>query len=346
MDGHDVCIDRLLQKLGLLEKEMTYYNRLLYENPELPLQEYRASKELAAWLESYGFKVDWPLVNLPTAFVAAYKNGSGGAVVGFLAEYDALPVVGHGCGHNIIGSSYAGAAIGLAQWLAEAGIPGEVIVYGCPDEEFDGGKVLMVEAGLFDRKQNRGRVLDDVLQIHPGTVNGLWGWSPSATTMLMKFHGKAAHTASEPEKGISALSALRVAFCAMDALRHHVKDGTRFPATIVDGGGAPNAVPEYAEARIHLTAAEREYLEEVVEKVKNCGRGGALATGAQVEFWDGPVYENMILNEALGAVMEQYFTRLGLPVDPPAPVIGATDAGNVSMVAPPARQLSPSPVRR
>ncbi len=320
--------ESLLQNVKSLEAEMFHYSRWLYENPELPRQEYIAAEKLCSWLKGHGFSVQGSLGGLPTAFVAAYQFGSGGPEVGFLAEYDALPAVGHGCGHNIIASSAAGAGIALARWLERTKTPGRVIVYGCPDEEYDGGKVPMVEGGLFPE------TLNAVLHIHPGHINSLWGWTPAATSMLMKFYGKSAHTASEPEEGINALHALLVAFRALDALRHHVRDGTRMPATITDGGGAPNAVPSYAEARIHLTASERDYLVSLIEKVKNCGRGGALATGAEVKFWEGPVYDHLILNEAIGERMGQHFTGIGLDLKNNKTAIGSTDVGNVSVAAP------------
>lgn len=318
----------LQEELKSLAEELIRYNRWLYENPELPRKEYRAAEELSAWLVKNGFDVKREAAGLPTAFVASYQYGKGGPEIGFLAEYDALPVVGHGCGHNIIASSSTGAGIAVARWLADSKTEGKVTVYGCPDEEYDGGKVPMVEKGLFPA------VLNAALHIHPGVTNGLWGWTPSATSMVMKFYGKAAHTASEPEDGINALHALLVAFRALDALRHHVKDGTRMPATITDGGGAPNAVPSYAEGRIHLTTTDKEHLLQVIEKVKNCGRGGALATGAEVDIWAGPIYEHMVLNRAIGERMETHFKKIGLDITPPKRGSGSTDVGNVSVVVP------------
>lgn len=328
MNPDNGSIKGLPEEIKAIQEEMLYYSNWLYKNPELPRQEYNSARELCLWLEKYGFKVTREAAGLPTAFVAVCEKGTGGPEVGFLAEYDALPVVGHGCGHNIIASSAVGAGIALASRLEKTKASGKIIVYGCPDEEYDGGKVPMVEAGLFPSS------LKATLHIHPGTVNGLWGWTPSATSMLMKFYGKAAHTASEPEEGINALHALLIAFRALDALRHHVKDGTRMPATITDGGGAPNAVPEYAEGRIHITTVEKEHLLKVIEKVKNCGRGGAIAAGAEVEFWEGPIYDHMMMNEAIGTVMEGHYKAQGLEVSPPKRGSGSTDVGNVSVVTP------------
>ncbi len=321
-------IKGLPEEIKAIKEEMLHYSNWLYENPELPRQEFNSARELCLWLEKHNFEVTREVAGMPTAFTAVYEQEKGGPQVGFLAEYDALPVIGHGCGHNIIASSSVGAGIALASRLKQTKTPGKVIVYGCPDEEYDGGKVPMVEAGMFPTSLNA------TLHIHPGKVNGLWGWTPSATSMLMKFHGKAAHTASEPEEGINALHALLIAFRALDALRHHVKDGTRMPATITDGGGAPNAVPEYAEGRIHITTVEKDHLLKVIEKVKNCGRGGAIAAGAEVEFWEGPIYDHMLMNEAIGEVMEEHYMALGLEVAPPKRGIGSTDVGNVSVVTP------------
>ncbi|MBW6464549.1 MAG: amidohydrolase [Firmicutes bacterium] len=328
MSVDETLSNAIIQEIDFLKSEMYHYNRWLYDNPEEPKHEYKAVEEICKWLQKHGFTIEPEAAGQPTAFVASYEQGQGGPQVGFLAEYDALPVVGHGCGHNIIASSSVGAGIALSRYLKKSSTAGKVIVYGCPDEEFDGGKVPMVEAGLFPES------LDAALHIHPGIFNAMWGWTPNATSMLMKFYGRAAHTAFEPEAGINALHALLIAFRALDALRHHVKDGTRMPATITNGGGAPNAVPEYAEARIHLTTVEREHLLEVIEKVKNCGRGGAIAAGAEVEFWDGPIYENMSMNMTLGEKFTGHFKELGLDVLPEKPLSGSTDVGNVSLVTP------------
>lgn len=328
MTGKNGIDSRLLRELKALEAEMIHYNRLLYDHPELPRQEYNSARELCAWLERHRFTVSPEVAGLPTAFVATYECGRAGAEVAFLAEYDALPVVGHGCGHNIIASSAVGAALALARMLESSAIPGRITVYGCPDEEYDGGKVPMVEAGLFPS------TLDAVLHIHPGLSNSLWGWTPSATSLVMGFHGKAAHTAFEPEEGINALHALLVTFRALDALRHHVKDGTRMPATITDGGGAPNAVPAFAECRIHLTAGEKDYLLQLTEKVKNCGRGGALATGAEVDIWQGPFYDHMVNNVVIATCMKEAFAKTGRDIVPLERFTGSTDVGNVSMVVP------------
>jgi amidohydrolase len=316
---------RILKTLDQrMRSELLTLVRELYDDPETPAQEYRSAARVAALLAGHGFTVETASAGLATAFVAR-RNGSGpGPAVSFLCEYDALPGVGHGCGHNLIAASTAGAAVALAEVLAQEGLPGTVLVHGTPDEEYDGGKILMAEAGLFDG-------VDAALQIHPSNGgNFIGGSSTPHQTMVFTFQGRAAHTAWEPERGINALSATLITFVGLNALQPHLRPGTRIPATITDGGGAPNAVPERSAFRIHITTLDWDYLAEVSEKVRNCARAGALASGAGLEIQQGPpympTYSNGPLTEALGVSLRQ----LGMEMQPRPPAQAATDVGNVS----------------
>lgn len=314
-----------------LADELFGLARRMYAEPELSGAESRASAWLADLLEAHGFTVQRAVAGLPTAFRADWGNG--GPALGFLAEYDALPVVGHGCGHNIIGTSCAGAAIAVARALQGSGLPARAVVMGCPDEELNGGKVPMVKHGAFAG-------LDACMQVHPSTATRLWAPTPAALSMLATFNGKAAHTASVPWLGVNALNAAVLCINALGLLKQHMTEDVRIPATITDGGGVPNVVSERAEVRIHITVRDPVYLHTVIEQVMNCARGAALATGATVEFWQSPVYLPHRPNGPLGELLAGSLRDLGLTVSPPLLAARAsTDVGNVSQEIPTACAL-------
>lgn len=297
----------------------------LYNNPETPMNEYRAVERITGYLKKEGFEVKVGIAGLETAFIARYRIGEGGPRIGFLAEYDALPEVGHACGHNIIAASCVGAATVLARML-EA--PAEIIVFGTPDEEYDGGKIIMAEAGVFSG-------LDIAMQIHPYPSGSyISTYSTPHRTMVMSFKGKAAHTANNPTEGVNALNAVLVTFAGLNALQQYLKPGSRMPATITHGGGAPNAVPEFAQMRVHITALEPDYLLQLVEKVENCAKAGGLATGAEVDIKKGPIYKRMYPNRVLLGIMEQKMKDFEVEFNGYRDSNAATDVGNVSWECP------------
>jgi amidohydrolase len=305
--------------------EFSDLSRWLYENPELPRQEYSSVERITGYLKEKGFTVETGIAGLDTAFVARYSIAGGGPKVGFLAEYDALPGVGHGCGHNIIAASCIGAAVALSRAVVQ---PAELIVFGTPDEEYDGGKIIMAEAGVFAG-------LDAALQIHPNPSESyIADYSTPHQTMVISFKGRAAHTASNPTEGVNALNAVLVTFAGLNAMQQYLKPGSRIPATITDGGGAPNAVPEFAQMRVHVTAREPDYLEEVVAKVENCAKAGALATGAEVDIWKGPAYKKLCADLQLSNIMEKSMRSLGIEFSGVKGMNAATDVGNVSWECP------------
>ncbi|MDP2872461.1 MAG: M20 family metallopeptidase [Bacillota bacterium] len=316
---------RIVEQITALRPELAALVRELHDDPEPPAAEHRSAARVAALLAAHSFSVETGVADLPTAFVARRHGGRRpGPTVTFLCEYDALPGVGHGCGHNLIAASTTGAAIALAKVLDLAGLPGTVLVHGTPDEEYDGGKILMAEAGLFDG-------IDAAMQIHPSNGgNFLGGSSTPHQTMVVTFRGRAAHTAWEPERGINALSATLITFVGLNALQPHLRAGTRIPATITDGGGAPNAVPERSAFRIHITTLDWDYLAEVSERVRNCARAGALASGAGLEIQQGPPYMPTCSNGPLTAALGESLGALGVDMEPRPPAQAATDVGNVS----------------
>ncbi len=317
--------EKLYGKITDIFPQLIELNTWLYENPELSAKEFNSAAKICDYLEDNQFQVERNVADLETAFVAKFKISEGGPKIGFLAEYDALPEVGHGCAHNIIASSCVGAAVALSKSLEE---PSEIIVFGTPDEEFDGGKIVMAEAGIFAG-------IDAAMQVHADSDRSYIGGSSTPhQTMLIDFHGVPAHTAFNPTEGISALNAVLITFMGLNAMQQYLKPGTRIPATITNGGGAPNLVPKFAQIRIHITTLEPDYLDEVVQKIENCARGGALATGAKVEIWKSSPYKKLYSNETLTQIFrknveEQNYTL----IEPPA-ANAATDVGNVSWECP------------
>jgi amidohydrolase len=317
--------EEVARKVEELFPEISSLSCWLYENPELPRAEYQAVEKITGYLAEKGFQIESGVAGLETAFVARCKIGEGGPRIGFLAEYDALPEVGHGCGHNFIAASCVGAAAALAQTIRD---PAEIIVFGTPDEEYDGGKIIMAEAGVF-------RGTDAAMQIHvlPGT-SYLGGSSTPHQTMVISFHGKPAHTAFNPTEGISALNAVLITFIGLNAMQQYLKPGTRIPATVTDGGGAPNIVPEFAQMRIHVTTLEPDYLTEVVNRIEDCARAGALATGARVDIWKGPVYRKLYCSNELTRTLKRNLEGFGFSFEDPPEASFATDVGNVSWECP------------
>ncbi|ACB86224.1 amidohydrolase [Natranaerobius thermophilus] len=323
----DKLKDKLYQRIDDNFSELQEMSKWLYDNPELPMQEYKSVERLIEYLEKYGFEVETKIANLDTSFIARYKIGEGGPKIGFLAEYDALPEVGHGCGHNLIAASCVGSAVNLAKTL-EPDTPAEIIVFGTPDEEYDGGKIFMAEEGAFQG-------IDAALQIHPSPVrNDVGGSSTPHQTMVIDFHGKSAHTAFNPTEGINALNAVHITFAGLHAMHQYLKRGTRIPATITNGGGAPNTVPDFAQMRVHVTTIESDYLEEVVQKIENCAQAGALATGARAEINKGPAYKKLFSNGVLTKQMEKNLKEMGYDLAEPPEAPYATDVGNVSWECP------------
>lgn len=301
----------------------------MYYHPEIGHNEHQSASRLARELRQHGFAVEMPYAGLPTAFKASYKVGDG-PTLALLAEYDALPEIGHGCGHNIIGCAAVLAAIGLREGLREGGT---IVVFGAPAEEGAvdnaGGKVFLVEHGAFSD-------VDAALMVHPAARNVIGGSSSAREALEIVFKGRPAHAAGAPHEGINALDAAIQTFNGFNALRQHVLPDVRIHGIISEGGVAPNIVPERAVIRLYVRANEADYLETVVEKVKNCARAGALTTGAEVQFRQtAKRYQNMVNNSVLSALFKDNMEALGEEIEETqASGAGSTDMANVSHVVP------------
>ncbi len=313
------------------ENETKFKNISIYigENPELGHEEFKACKILTDTLKEHDFHVEIGICDLPTAFKATYDSGKEGPVIGYMAEYDALPELGHACGHNLIGTMGIAAGIGLSKVLAETG--GKVIVYGTPAEETKGGKVTMAEAGLFEE-------LDVAMMVHPLDNYMKSGDSLAMDAIQFEFFGKSAHAAASPHLGINALDAVLHTFNSINALRQHIKPDARIHGVITEGGKAANIVPDYAVAQFYVRAGKREDVNILVEKVKKCAEGAALQTGATVKssFYEFS-YDDMITNKALSNVFTNQLVSLGVEeveIHEQRDGSGSLDMGNVSQVVP------------
>lgn len=305
----------------------------IHAKPEVSDFEYFASQTLSEQLKKEGFEIELPAAGHRTGFAATYKSNKPGPTVVFLAEYDALAGLGHGCGHNVFGatSSLAGAA--LKSIVDQIG--GEVRVYGTPGEE--GGQNGSAK-GSFVKKGYLNDV-DFALCTHPGSSpeDGLSTRNYACAPVDIEFWGKPAHAAGCPQDGINALDAQILTYAAIGVLRQQLTDRIRIHGVIVEGGTAPNVIPEYTKAKYYIRAADIDTLHELYEKVENIVKGSALQTGctSSMKLYQNLV-ENMVLTPSLDAIYEKYITELGNIVKHVEDVImpGSSDVGNISQVVP------------
>ncbi len=312
----------------------------IHAHPELNYQEFHAAKLLSDTLEAHDFAVERGIGGVETAFRATLEGGAGdGPTVAVLAEYDALPEIGHGCGHNLIAMAGLGAGLGVQANMKD--LPGRLVIIGTPAEEGGGGKIKLLDAGVFDG-------VDICLSSHPSSNRTIIpqdipmdeSWSLAMVGFRYIYHGKAAHAAAAPEEGINALNSLIHLFTGIDALRQHLREDTRIHGIITDGGLAPNVVPEFAAANFMLRCRDRNYLSDViVGKVLKIAEGAALITGATLEVEPYyPFYENVLPNGVLAENFRANAEAVGMRID--APTGGrrgsgaSTDFGNVSQVLP------------
>ena len=305
----------------------------IHAKPEVSDFEYFASQTLSEQLKKEGFEIELPAAGHRTGFAATYKSNKPGPTVVFLAEYDALAGLGHGCGHNVFGatSSLAGAA--LKSVVDQIG--GEVRVYGTPGEE--GGQNGSAK-GSFVKKGYLNDV-DFALCTHPGSgsEDGLSTRNYACAPVDIEFWGKPAHAAGCPQDGINALDAQILTYAAIGVLRQQLTDRIRIHGVIVEGGAAPNVIPEYTKAKYYIRAADIDTLHELYEKVENIVKGSALQTGctSSMKLYQNLV-ENMVLTPSLDAIYEKYITELGNTVKHVEDVVmpGSSDVGNISQVVP------------
>ncbi len=325
---------RVIESIDRRAGELIETANWIHAHPEVGHQEVEASKRLAGLLEGAGIPVEMGTAGMATAFKADLGAGkSRRPRVAILAEYDALPGLGHGCGHNLIGTSAIGAGLALKDVAPE--LEGSIWVLGTPAEESaapnSGGKVHMVNAGVFDD-------VDAAIMFHPGTENAVTlDRSLAARGFEFYFRGRAAHAAGAPEEGINALDAVVLMYNAISVLRQQVRSDVRIHGIILSGGAAANIIPDYAAIRYRTRADDSDYLAEIVERVVACAEGAARATGCRLEWKEYmPGYENTMPNKVLLELMTANLRSIGVAVNNERRRSGrgSTDFGNVSRRVP------------
>jgi amidohydrolase len=316
----------LFEKGKEIHKELCEISDFIYHNPELGNEEYKAVEKLTSFLQEHDFDIETEFLGIKTAFRATYDSNKEGPIIGYLCEYDALPEIGHGCGHNMIGAMSAGAGVILSKVLNEIG--GKIIVYGTPAEETNGAKVIFAEQGVFDE-------LDVAMMVHPSDKTIESGTSMALYPLQFTYTGKTAHAASCPQEGINALNSVIQLFNGIDALRQHVTPDVRIHGIITNGGVAANIVPDKAVAQFYFRASTKEILDDVLVKVKNIAQGAALMTGSKLEMtrYELP-NDNLKTNKSLSEAFSKNLRTLGIKNIYEAKDTGSSDIGNVSHKTP------------
>lgn len=319
--------DKVIKIINDLTPELNELSLEIYNNPELGYEEFQACRLHTEILKKYGFNVQTNFSGVETGFKAEYKSSKPGLTVAYMAEYDALPGIGHGCGHNLLGTVSTGSGIVLKQIIDEIG--GTVIVFGTPAEETSGAKVTYVENHEFDN-------VDIAMMAHPGNDYVKSGTSLALEPVQFEFFGKTAHAAAAPDKGVNALDAAIQTFNSINALREHIRSDSRVHGVILDGGKAANIVPDYSMSQFYVRSTSKTYNLELLEKVKNCARGAALATGCELKITKYEFnYDNMVTNHALSNVFnEKIYEVAGIKMSEHLGGSGSIDAGQVSQVCP------------
>lgn len=322
--------EKIIQVIEEKQEQLIKVSHLIHAHPEIGNEEVYASKLLIDQLEANGFQVEVDIAGHKTGFIATKASQKQGATIGYLAEYDALPGLGHACGHNIIGTSSVAAAIALGEVIEEVG--GIVKVFGTPAEE--GGengsaKASFVKAGVFEG-------VDVAMMVHPSSYTQRTGRSLAVAPIDFEFFGKPAHASGCPEEGINALDAMLLFYNGINALRQQVTSDVRIHGVILDGGTAPNIIPDYTRARFYLRAATRESLEALTKRVINIAQGAAVATGCKEKYTPiQNIVEDLVPNKVLEDIFVNCLESLGEKVETTIKKgVGSTDTGNVSHVVP------------
>ena len=351
-------MNRIADWIASHEAELTDIAHDIFCHPELAYEEIYSSKRLASFLENQGFQITWKTAGIDTAFTATWGNGS--PRLGFLAEYDALPEIGHACGHNLLGTGVCAAACALKNDMETSKTPGTILVYGCPAEEIMSGKIVMTKAGVFDD-------LDVAVMWHPfdrnRISNDIW---QAQDVKNYTFHGVSAHASRSPEEGRSALDAAELMNIGVNYLREHVPGDVRMHYAYIDNHIPANVVPDTAKTNYFIRSSLRSRTEDASRRVDDCARGAALMTGTSVDIElvkscremkinrtltklyyeamtkiDTPTYTQEELDFAAEISKEAglnnhgiYFTGLEPLEDEPVPIAIGTDASEVSHVVP------------
>lgn len=328
MPGVTDMKDEARQSVEEVDETLRDISRWMLENPELAYREFDSSARLVEFLTGSGFEVDYPAYGLDTAFAA--RLGDSGPQVVICAEYDALPGVGHACGHNIIATAAVGAGHALAPLVERLGI--RLTILGTPAEENYGGKVDLIEAGAFDG-------VAAAMMVHPSTTDVVDPRVIAVAHLDVHYHGKAAHASAFPQLGINALDAAVQAYVNVSTLRQHLYPTDKVHGIIAEGGDAPNVIPDHTRSSWYVRAETRRRLEDLLPRVTACFDAAATATGCSVVVENvGNVYDELDSHPILVEIYEQNSAALGRTMlrgeDLPPSQTGSTDMGNVSKLVP------------
>lgn len=318
---------RIAAAIAAARDEILGLSHRIHENPEPAFEEFRAATWVGDAVARLGFEVERPAGSLETAVRGVLTGGLGGASprIGILAEYDALPGLGHGCGHNSMAASGVGAAIGLAAVRDE--LPGEIVFLGTPAEERGSGKQLMIDDGLFEG-------LDAALLYHPSDKDHVRIGLLASEDIDVTFTGRASHAAADPWMGRNALDALVLLFSSIGLWRQQLRPEARVHGIVLEGGTAANIIPERAVGRFMIRSTDRAYFSEMRERFAALVEAAALATGTRGEAVFSGGSSTMNDNPVLAELFERNLRAYGVEPGPPDPNLGSSDMGNVSWVVP------------
>jgi amidohydrolase len=329
-DALDDVKTRVAQIVDQLADALEQISHRIHANPELAFKEDKAAAWLTEFLERQGATVERGVGGLPTAFRATIPGRGPGATIAIMAEYDALPNIGHACGHNVIATAGVGAGAALAAALTTLPFEGRIQVIGTPAEEGGAGKVKLMEAGVF-------RDVDAAMMIHGRCGTQIWRPSLGIIKVKCEFFGKAAHASSWPWRGVNALNAMIQLFVSLDQMRQQVRPEARIHGVITKGGEQANIIPEYTAAEFYLRAPTKDYCKELLRRFEAAAEGAATATGCTVTVTADPIIHDPLKpNFAMAALFEKNLERIDFPVDPDdgEAGFGSTDCGNVSQALP------------
>ncbi len=319
---------KIIETIDGMQIELLTLSHQIHDHPEVGFQEHQAVRFISSFLEKHGFEVETPYCGLDTSFKAVKKGKGSGPRISFLAEYDALRGIGHGCGHNIIATCAVGAFSGLSAIMDNYN--GEISIIGTPAEEGGAGKVILLERGGFDET-------DYALMMHPsgGGSNLVGRGGRAATTIHVSFHGKSAHS-SAPSNGINALSAAIHVFNQIDLMRPSFQIQDNINGVILEGGTAANVIPELARCEFNLRAETMMRIEFLIDLVKSSIERAEALTRARAEVTVEPIYAERYPNRPMCETFKNNMESLGISMSWPTPgkLYGSSDIGNVSIKLP------------
>ncbi len=318
---------KVIAEVDRIFPELVRLSRAIHDRPELGFEEKEAHDLLTRFLASHGFHLADQAASLKTAFMARRGTPESPSIA-FLAEYDALPGMGHACGHNLIAAAGVGAGAALSSVLPQG--KGRVYVMGTPAEEMHGGKIRMIEHGVF-------KGIDAAMMFHPSVRNAVVKRTLSMTELRITFYGKSTHAAATPELGVNALDAMILMFTGINALRQQTPEDGRIHGIITHGGDAVNVIPSKTEARIAVRALEVPHMNYLVERVNGCVHGAAQSQGCNSYLEvAGPVYEGFVPNYTLAGIFQRAVESFGVAIDDTdeTKYIGSSDIGNLSRILP------------